>query len=95
VPLSRIDKDIKVNLKLHPYCLKFIQELKDMDLNRRVNECARMILTLHTVVMWTGMDGKRQIGPYFFEGPLKEHTSLDMMQNWFMQMETLDMNDDA
>jgi hypothetical protein len=96
VPLSRKDKDIKVNLKLHSYRLKFIQELKDMDLNRRVNECARMIQTLHTVVIWTGMDGKRLLGPYFFYGPLKEHIYLDMMQNWFMpQLETLDMNDVA
>ena len=67
-----------------------------MDLNRRVNECARMIQTLHTVVIWTGMYGKRLLGTYFFDGPLKEHTYLDMMQNWFMpQLETLDMDDDA
>jgi len=66
VPLSRIDKDIKVNLKLHLYRLKFIQELKDIDLNRRVNECVRMIQTLHTVVIWIGIDGKRLPGPYFF-----------------------------
>jgi hypothetical protein len=42
------------------------------------------------------MYGKRLLGTYFFDGPLKEHTYLDMMQNWFMpQLETLDMDDDA
>jgi hypothetical protein len=42
------------------------------------------------------MDGKRLLGLYFFDGPLKENTYLDKMQNWFMpHLETLDMNDDA
>ena len=42
-----------------------------MDLNRRVDECARMIQTLHTVVIWTRMDGKRLLGPYFLTVLLK------------------------
>jgi hypothetical protein len=47
-------------------------------------------------MIWTGIDGERLLGPCFFDGPLKEHNYLDMMQNWFMpQLETLDMNGDA
>jgi hypothetical protein len=74
----------------------YIQELKDMDLNRRVDECTRMIQTLNTVAIWTGMNGKRLLRPYYFDGPLKQHNYLDMLQNCFLpQVETLDMNDDA
>jgi len=37
---------MKVDLKLHPHRPVFSQELKDMDLNCRRDECARMIQTL-------------------------------------------------
>jgi hypothetical protein len=60
VPFTRIEKNMKVNLKLHSLRPVYIHELNDVDLNSKVDECARMIYTLNTVAIWTGKDGIRQ-----------------------------------
>jgi len=38
-----MQKHRKVNVKLHPHRRPFVQELTDMDLDRRQDACARMI----------------------------------------------------
>jgi hypothetical protein len=71
---------IKLDLKLHPYRPLFMQELTAMDLNCRREECARLIQTFNTIMIRSGMDRKRLFGLSFFDGPVIQHTYLDMLQ---------------
>jgi hypothetical protein len=43
---SRMQKHRKVKVKLHPHRRTFIQELTDMDINRREDACARKMIEI-------------------------------------------------
>jgi len=46
---SKIRKHVKVELKVEPYLPAFIQELIDVNLNRKRNACAKVIQAFSTI----------------------------------------------
>jgi hypothetical protein len=53
-------------------------------------------IMVHITWYGRGLYTNRLIGPPFFDGPVNQHTYLDMLQNWFVpQLENLGIKDDA
>lgn len=48
------------------------------------------------VMIWAAMSAKHLIGPYFFAGPVNQHTYLSMLREWFIpELERLDVLQDC